>query len=433
MNRSNHRKNPSCCGLDRMGGRLLCMLLCLLLALCLALSACGRGTDGGSESGEPTDESGQDIDPSDQGDPADTEPLIEGVAIQHETEFGGVYIEITIDDFNALGFAYGDSVDVVFSNGYKLEDIPYYNGYYVDAGMPLLVAYPGYDYVKATLNYGEDLWGKGNLYAGQPLSLFAEAGLDEHCTASVYLHQAGKYRDVQEARDIQYSDNRTKYDSDEEFANFRNIRAGNIKKGVVYRSASPCDNQHNRASYVDALISDAGVNCILNLSDTDEKIDKYMAAEDFDSPYFKELYERGAVIPVALNMNFASDEFRSKIVQGFIEMSQQPGPYLIHCTEGKDRTGFVCMLLEMLAGASYDEIVDDYMVTYANYYKITEESDKAKYDTILETNLLVMMHTVTGEDVDLQTADLSVYARAYLIDAGMTDAQIDALLARITG
>ena len=89
--------------------------------------------------------------------PAAEELRIENVAIEHEPEFGGVYIAMTIDDFNNLGFVYGDSVDVVFSNGYKLEDIPYYNGYYVDAGQPLLVAYPGYDYNKAAVNYSEDL------------------------------------------------------------------------------------------------------------------------------------------------------------------------------------------------------------------------------------------------------------------------------------
>lgn len=37
-------------------------------------------------------------------------------------KFGGPYINITIDDFNALGFSYGDSVDISFSNGYLTEN-----------------------------------------------------------------------------------------------------------------------------------------------------------------------------------------------------------------------------------------------------------------------------------------------------------------------
>ena len=50
-------------------------------------------------------------------------PEYADAAILHELEFGGVYVDITIDDFNALGFAYGDSVTVSFSNGYELQDV----------------------------------------------------------------------------------------------------------------------------------------------------------------------------------------------------------------------------------------------------------------------------------------------------------------------
>ena len=369
------------------------------------------------------------------GKPA-SETKIEGLPIQHEPEFGGVYIEITIDDFNKLGFRYGDSVRVVFSNGFELADVPYYNGYYVDAGEPLLIAYPGYDYIKAAINYGEDLWDEGMLYSynGEKASLFAKADLDEHCTASVYLNQHDVYLDIQEARDIHYSDDRKDFKSDVVFANFRNVTVGGIGEGILYRSASPCDNQHKRAPYVDALIREAKVGCILNLSDNDVKIEKYIAQEDFASPYFLSLYEDGKVIPLAMNMNFTSEEFTQKLAYGFTAMADMEGPYLVHCTEGKDRTGFVCMLLEALAGAGYQEIVDDYMVTYDNYYKITEASDKPKYDIILEKNLIAMLYTVTGDrTVDLKTADLSAYAKSYLLDAGMESAAVEKLISRLAG
>ena len=361
---------------------------------------------------------------------------IENYPVIHETEFGGVYIKMTIDEFNEVGFKYGDSVDVEFSNGYKLEDIPYYNGYYVDAGSPLLIAYPGYDYIKAAINYGDDLWERAGLQSDllqAPKTLWLAAGLEEKSTATVTLREAGRYADVQEARDIHYSDDRTKFDSDVIFANFRNMKMGDIKENILYRSASPCDNQHSRAPYVDDLIEEAGVRCIMNLSDNETKLEKYISADDFDSPYFLSLYEEGKVLPLALNMNYLSDEFAAKIARGLTAMGETEGPYLVHCTEGKDRTGFVCMLIEALAGASYEEIVDDYMVTYDNYYKITEDSDPAKYTTIKEKNLDAMLKCVVNDtSVDIETADLSVYARNYLLHAGMTDAQIDAFLAKIS-
>ncbi len=376
--------------------------------------------------------------------PAETAPSsestavqIEGCAIQHETEFGGVYIEITIEDFNDLGFEYGDSVDVVFSNGYRLEDIPYYNGYYVDAGQPLLIAYPGYDYIKAAVNYGDDLWETANLKldkdAAARQTLWLQAALEEHDTAGVYLREHGKYADIQSARDIHYFDERERYDSDVIFANFRNISMGSLKENILYRSASPCDNQHNRAPYVDSLMEEAGVKCILNLSDNDVKIERYISSDGFDSPYFLSLYNENHVIPIALNMNYMSEEFAQKIVQGFNAMAEQEGPYLIHCTEGKDRTGFVCMLAEALAGASYQEIADDYMITYDNYYRINQTSDPARYKTILEKNLDAMLAYVISDDsVDMKTADLTVYAENYLRSAGMSEEQLKAFQAKIT-
>lgn len=92
--------------------------LCALVLLLFALAACGTG-------------------PASDGEAAGTEPLAaRDLAVLHEEEFGGVYLDLTIEDFNALGFAYGDSVDLAFSNGYELKDVPYYNGYYTRNGAP---------------------------------------------------------------------------------------------------------------------------------------------------------------------------------------------------------------------------------------------------------------------------------------------------------
>ena len=365
-------------------------------------------------------------------------PGISDYPIVHETEFGGVYIEMTIEDFNALGFEYGDSVDVVFSNGYRLDDIPYYNGYYVDPGNPLLVGYPGYDYIKATVNYGQDLWDTANLKIGAEkeekpdTGLWLNADLEEHDTASVYLHEKGKYLDIEQASDIHYKDERDQFPSDEVFANFRAVNMGNLKENVIYRSASPCDNQHKRAPYVNDLIEQAGVNAILDLADTEVKIERYINADDFSSPYFLSLYENGKVLPIGLNMNFYSEEFAAKTAKGFADLSKLDTPYLIHCTEGKDRTGFVCMLVEMLAGSDYQAIVDDYMITYDNYYQITKEKDPARYDVILQRNLIAMMKYVTGADEEgLKTADLAAAAEKYLLNAGMSEEDLAAFKAKI--
>lgn len=359
----------------------------------------------------------------------ESNPSIADYPIEHEMEYGGVYIKIAIDDFNALGFSFGDSIDLTFDNGKKLEDIPYYNGYYVDAGEPLLIGYPGYEYIKATINYGQDLWDEFSLKVPANVEgLWKKAVLEEHNTATITLHEKGKYLPIQEASDIHYFDERERYDSDAMFANFRSMNLGKLKRDVIYRSASPCDNQHNRAPYVDALIREAGVKTILDLADNEVKIEKYIARDDFASPYFLSLFENDQVIPIALNMNYLSDDFGMKIVQGFNLMAEKEGPYLIHCTEGKDRTGFVAMLIEALAKASYEEIEADYMKTYANYYRIDKSNDKEKYQIILERNLDGMIaFMVNDAGIDFKNCDLSIYAENYLQRCGMSEEQIQAL------
>lgn len=347
-------------------------------------------------------------------------PEVSGLGVIHETEFGGIYLTMSIEELNAQGFEFGDSVSVTFSNGYTLEDIPFYNGYYTRNGEPLLIGYPGYDYVKVHINNGDDLW--------------LIAGVDEKTTARITVKESGKYLDTQEARDLHYKDERSAYESDVVFANFRNFHVGNLKEGLLYRSASPCDNQHNRAAFTDALIADAGVRFILNLADTDEKMKGYIAKEDFNSPYFFSLYQEGKVYPLAMNMSFASEEFRAKAADGLRAMLENDGPYLIHCTEGKDRTGFMCMLVEALCGASYEEIVDDYMITYRNYYGITKESDPEKYETIVQELLEPMIRSLMdgNPDADLRTVDLSEQACSFLKRAGMSEDEITRLTEKLT-
>ena len=217
------------------------------------------------------------------------------------------------------------------------------------------------------------------------------------------------------------------------FANFRSVTGGDIQENYLYRSASPCDNQHNRAPFADGLIAEAGVNYIVDLADDEVKIQGYLNDPAFSSPYFLSLYEAGEVCPLSLNVNFGSDEFGGKLVSGLKAMTDHPGPYLIHCLEGKDRTGFVCMLLEALCGASYQEIVDDYMISYDNYYQISMESDPGRYEVIRKNVLDPLVHILTGEDIAPEQADLTVYAENYLVNAGMSRKMITALRQNLSG
>lgn len=342
------------------------------------------------------------------------------LAATHETKFGGVYLDITIEDFNKMGFEFGDSVDVTFSNGYKLTDIPYYNGYYTKTGEALISGYPGYPHIDVCVNNGDPLW--------------ETAGLKEGDTGTVTLHEKQKYATVQKALGATYTKNRSDYASDEVFANFRAMRGGNMAENVMYRSASPIDNQNNRAPYAAELAQKCGVQYILDLADSNEEIEGYYQKADYDVSWHKGLYEAGNVTALDLNANYRSKKYAERLVAGLREMIKHEGPYLTHCTEGKDRTGFTCALLEGLCGASYEEMRDDYMATYDNYYGISEKNDKARYNAVVDVKFNDIALCVGGQPLggSLDGLDYAAGARKYLTDAGMTDAEVDQLIARLT-
>ena len=92
------------------------------------------------------------------------------------------------------------------------------------------------------------------------------------------------------------------------------------------------------------------------------------------------------------------------------------------------------MLLEALCGASYEEIVDDYMITYRNYYGISAAEEPERYEVIVESVLNPMIRSLAGDDgADVRTMDLAGCAAQYLTDGGMAPALIGQLRDRLAG
>jgi hypothetical protein len=81
-------------------------------------------------------------------------------------------------------------------------------------------------------------------------------------------------------------------------------------------------------------------------------------------------------------------------------------------------------------GATLDEVIDDYMLTYYNYYGV--EKGTEKYDAVLKNNLIKALNTTFKVD-DVYKADLAAEAEAYLIeDAGLTSDEVSALKGKLT-
>ena len=332
-------------------------------------------------------------------------------------KFDGACTSLVPADLEAAGFRLGDSVDIVFSNGHALSDVPYFSGYYVKKGEPFVVAYPGFEFVHIGRNNSE---------------FWTPAGLSQGDTVTISLNTAGKYLPVMERLNQVYQDDRDAYASDVEFANFRALSGGRLKRNFLYRGASPVDNCHKRAATVDRLVERAGVTSIVDLADSKEDMASYLGFDDFASPYAKSIHENGRTALLGMGTNYETETYRAGVAAAAQQLIGSDGPVYIHCMEGKDRTGFVCMLLEALSGASVGEMRADYMQSYANYYGINEAETPEAYAAVSSLyfdDFLDYLSSLTGEERG--AADYAVAARAYLSTCGLADETTDALAAAI--
>lgn len=327
-------------------------------------------------------------------------------------KYGHAVLDIEVEEFEKAGFNLGDIVTVTMEH--YSGDMPYFNGYYVEKGEYLLRAYPGTENIAVCINYGN----------------FAEAaGAKVGDSVEITLKEDDGALTEQEINNLVYSDERSDYNFDATFANFRPVVMGDLAAGTLYRSASPVNNGHNRAPYANELAELVGINTVMNEADTDEEIREFFEKDDFSSDYYRKLYEDGKVIALALPISFDTEEFSNGIISGLTFLSEQDPPYLVHCTEGKDRTGFAIMVLEALMGASVDEIIEDYMTTYENYYGIEPVTEK--YDMIVEKNIMQMLPIITGSD-NLEDGGLPAAAESYLINNGMTQEAVTSLKRKLS-
>lgn len=109
-------------------------------------------------------------------------------------------------------------------------------------------------------------------------------------------------------------------------------------------------------------------------------------------------------------------------------LADAPTPVLIHDNESQDRTGFVSALLECLMGASLDEIIQDYMSTFCNYYGVTAGTDQYAQ---ISNNIIKNISDFMGIE-DVENADLRSGAEEYLKGLGISEETIAAVKANLS-
>lgn len=342
------------------------------------------------------------------------EPMLKG-SITSYNDFGAAFLDITEADMTQAGFTLGDVISITVEDTTIV--MPYYDGFYNRNGEYVCVAYPTSPTIRFTAN---------NI--GLPPKLL---GLEGH-SVTIRMQEKGGSLDVQLAMSMTYSNNRNDYTniSDAAFANARAVSAGNIANGVLHRSSSPFCNDNNRAFYVSQYLEDVGVKSVLDLNDTEEDMLGYVDMP----PYSRTLWEGGNVILCPLKTDPTADDYNEQLIAALKVLPSHPAPYVVHCMEGKDRTGYVCALLEGLCGATYDKIVADYLITYDNYYGITPASDPDVCNALvsLRLNTCLMYYAGVDDESLLPAVDYAKAFSNYLLTHGMSPEQLNALIQILT-
>ncbi|MBP3427994.1 MAG: tyrosine-protein phosphatase [Clostridia bacterium] len=338
-------------------------------------------------------------------------------------KYGNLVLDINGAQLLADGVEYGDLLDVTILG--KTLTLPLGSNYSdVDTGMPVVRAEAPGEAVTVAVNMGDFATTAGIAVKHKTEE---EPGYRwEYLTelpvrVTLTLAQASGYRNQWLIRQLVRTNERTDYAhlSDEAFANFRMVDTAGMGKGKLYRSSSPINPEIGRSAYADAAARAAGIATVINLAD---------ASNTYETP--EGAYYPGCrVVYLNLGVDFEDPAFKEGVAEGLRFIIAEEAPYLVHCSEGKDRAGFVSALLECLMGAAADEVIADYMETYVNYYGV--EPGTEKYDAVVSSNIVKALETAFHVE-DLHAADLAAEAEAFLLEElGLSAEETDALRDRL--
>ena len=333
-----------------------------------------------------------------------------------------IYLNYPADSF-LTRFEIGDIVTVAI-NGYDTLEMPVAES---SSDVPiagfLVAAIKGSDQLVLTAHYAQMSDVLGITAENAPLQV------------SISMKEKGGYLlGLDIMRNTQYMDTYLEAYPDlsiEEFANFRDVHTTGIGKNKLYRSSSPIYLYLGRNYYADSLAQVAGIATFVNLADSENEA---YSNKGYETTY----YSTQNVIFLGIPPEFFSTSFKEGLVKGFRYMIEHEGPYLVHCTYGMDRTGFMIAVLEALMGATTEEIQDDYAKTFSNYFTVTDskqvtlnEQQVDFFKSVVLRNLRAVYHAEGIEVPETDDADWVTATENYLEKLGMTPQEISELKDRL--
>lgn len=193
---------------------------------------------------------------------------------------------------------------------------------------------------------------------------------------------------------VPLGDDRSAYDSDEAFANFYEVTGGDIKSKTLYRSFTPFGSK-TRAAYADMLADDepghAAIQYGVALS---YNVDKEPKVPVTIGGYCYGLYLSDKYVCYNITYHYFSE--KAIVSEVLTKMSENDGPYLMHCNVGRDRTGFLCTLIQALYGADEATMKATAAQAYVNLYGVVPGSEE--YDVIVKSTYCRNMYFISNYD-----------------------------------
>lgn len=160
----------------------------------------------------------------------------------------------------------------------------------------------------------------------------------------IFLTEKAKYKNLHNAMNMPITG---------DIKNLRSLRGGNLKLLDLFRGVNPKVN-YDVTGTMYYYYKTMSLSNTINLDENNYNIH---------------------------SIDIKNKDCNSMIIERLLQICNLSGRTYIHANN-EDTTAYFCAIIEAIAGASYDEIVSDYMQTYENLYGITLETHPDEYNAI---------------------------------------------------
>ena len=212
---------------------------------------------------------------------------------------------------------------------------------------------------------------------------------------------------------------------------------GQVRPGAVVRMEQP--RRLSEAGWAAAWAH--GARTVVDLRSADERepdgaqrpagiITEHVPQDPVGTPFY-EYWAKTDSLSSPLYFPAMLAEYPGRVVAAVRAIANAgPGCVVFHCAGGKDRTGLLALVLLTLAEATPEEIIADYLLTY--------DRMKQRYDEIGAPDQLTTVRELlasrgTTIEASLTSTIESLTMPDYLLGNGLSDVELAALRARLTG